>query len=169
MTFDPDGRRETIRRMSGSLKPHRLILGECSEAEASELLEPMENGIRVMTTIRASSPQKALALFGSTWGHEQPDSELWREKAAAIDSIIHTELLADGRRKVISITEVTGCKGEKFATQDLFKYEILPDSKGNAYGRFVATGVNSVFSKRMEEAGIRLPSNIFQERVLMKD
>jgi pilus assembly protein CpaF len=54
--------------------------------------------------------------------------------------------------------------------QDIFRYKQLGlDSNGRAYGQFEATGVRPTFVSRLEAAGIKLPSNLFQERVLLRD
>ena len=43
------------------------------------------------------------------------------------------------------------------------------DQNGRAYGQFEATGVRPSFVSRLEAAGIKLPTNLFQERVLLRD
>ena len=54
--------------------------------------------------------------------------------------------------------------------QDIFRFKQLGiDQNGRAYGQFEATGVRPSFVNRLEAAGIKLPSNLFQERVLMRD
>jgi pilus assembly protein CpaF len=54
--------------------------------------------------------------------------------------------------------------------QDVFRYKQLGiDQNGRAYGQFEATGVRPSFVARLEAAGIKLPSNLFQERVLLRD
>ena len=54
--------------------------------------------------------------------------------------------------------------------QDVFRFKQLGiDSNGRAYGQFEATGVRPTFVTRLEAAGIKLPSNLFSERVLLRD
>ena len=43
------------------------------------------------------------------------------------------------------------------------------DQNGRAYGQFEATGVRPSFVNRLESSGIKLPSNLFAERVLLRD
>ena len=43
------------------------------------------------------------------------------------------------------------------------------DQNGRCFGQFEATGVRPTFVNRLEAAGIKLPSNLFQERVLLRD
>jgi pilus assembly protein CpaF len=43
------------------------------------------------------------------------------------------------------------------------------DQNGRAYGQFEATGVRPSFVSRLEAKGVKLPSNMFSERVLLRD
>jgi pilus assembly protein CpaF len=54
--------------------------------------------------------------------------------------------------------------------QEIFRYRQLGiDQNGRAFGQFEATGVRPTFMPRLESAGIRLPPNLFAERVLLRD
>jgi pilus assembly protein CpaF len=54
--------------------------------------------------------------------------------------------------------------------QDIFRFKQLGiDQNGRAFGQFEATGVRPSFITRLETAGIKLPSNLFMERVLLRD
>jgi len=54
--------------------------------------------------------------------------------------------------------------------QDVFRYRQLGiDQNGRAFGQFEATGVRPSFVARLEAAGIKLPTNLFQERALLRD
>jgi pilus assembly protein CpaF len=54
--------------------------------------------------------------------------------------------------------------------QDLFRFKQLGiDQNGRAYGQFEATGVRPGFVPRLEASGIKLPTNLFQERALLRD
>ena len=75
-----------------------------------------------------------------------------------------------GPRKVTSITEVMNMEQDIIIMQDVFRYKQLGiDQNGRAYGQFEATGVRPSFVNRLESAGIKLPSNLFQERLLLRD
>ena len=41
--------------------------------------------------------------------------------------------------------------------------------RDDAFGQFEATGVRPSFVSRLEAAGIKLPTNLFQERALLRD
>ena len=68
------------------------------------------------------------------------------------------------------ITEVLNMEQDTIIMQDVFRFRQLGiDQNGRAYGNFEATGVRPTFMARLEARGIKLPTNMFQERVLMKD
>jgi pilus assembly protein CpaF len=52
----------------------------------------------------------------------------------------------------------------------VFRFKQLGvDQNGRAFGQFEATGVRPSFIQRLEQKGIKLPSNMFTERVLARD
>ena len=54
--------------------------------------------------------------------------------------------------------------------QDIFRYkQVGIDQNGRAYGQFESTGVRPSFINRLEAKGVKLPSNMFAERILMRD
>jgi pilus assembly protein CpaF len=54
--------------------------------------------------------------------------------------------------------------------QEVFRFRQTGiDQNSRAVGQFEATGVRPSFVPRLEAKGIKLPSNMFAERVLMKD
>ncbi len=45
--------------------------------------------------------------------------------------------MRDGKRRIVSITEVQGLEGEQYITQDLFKFKPLSeDQQGNLIGEY---------------------------------
>lgn len=75
--------------------------------------------------------------------------------------------LTGGKRKVVSVTEITGMEADQIQAHDLFSYEQSGvDEGGNAVGRFVCTGIRPRCAERIENRGIRLPSDLFQRRIL---
>ena len=72
--------------------------------------------------------------------------------------------------RITSITEVMNMEQDVIIMQEIFRYRQLGiDQNGRAYGQFEATGVRPSFINRLEAKGVKLPSNMFQERVLMRD
>jgi pilus assembly protein CpaF len=90
--------------------------------------------------------------------------------ASAVDLIVQVNRLQGGPRKLTSITEVLNMEQDIIIMQEIFRYRQLGvDQNGRAFGQFEATGVRPSFVPRLEAKGIKLPSNMFAERVLMKD
>jgi pilus assembly protein CpaF len=86
--------------------------------------------------------------------------------ASAVHLLVQCTRLSDGTRRVTSITEVTGMEGDIMTLQDIFVFEkrgISPD--GRVRGRFCATGILPKFNEKLLAAGVRLPSEIFDEMI----
>ncbi len=61
-------------------------------------------------------------------------------------------------------------EGDIVTMQDIFKFEqIGVNSKGRAYGRFVATGLRPSFLDRLKAAGCDLDPSLFEGRMLAAD
>ena len=82
--------------------------------------------------------------------------------ASAIDVIIQVGRLTDGRRKILSISEITGMEGEIITMQDIFVFEQEGiDDQGQVLGQFRATGIRPKFTDRLAAYGIDLPVSLF--------
>ena len=72
-----------------------------------------------------------------------------------------------GRRKITTVSEITGMEGDAIQMHELFMYEQTGvDSDGHAAGRFVATGIRPRIIQRIEHAGMRLPAEWFARRLI---
>src|SRR5579875_2662022 len=156
------------------MRPERIIIGECRGAETLDMLQAMNTGhAGSMTTLHANTPRDAQARLETMImmaGMELPIKAMRQQISSAVDLIIQANRLQGGPRKVTSVTEVMGMEQEMIIMQDIFRYRQLGiDQNGRAFGQFEATGVRPSFVNRLEAAGIKLPSNLFQERVLLRD
>jgi pilus assembly protein CpaF len=156
------------------MRPERIIIGECRGAEALDMLQAMNTGhAGSMTTLHANSPrdgQARLETMIMMAGMELPIKAMRQQISSAVDLIIQANRLQGGPRKVTSISEVCGMEQDIIIMQEIFRYRQLGiDQNGRAFGQFEATGVRPTFVSRLEAAGIKLPSNLFQERVLLRD
>ncbi len=156
------------------MRPERIVIGECRGPEALDMLQAMNTGhAGSLTTLHANAPRDAQARLETMimmGGLELPIKAMRQQIASAVDMIIQANRLQGGPRKVTSITEVIGMEGDVIIMQDIFRFKQLGiDQNGRAFGQFEATGVRPTFVPRLEAAGIKLPSNLFQERVLMRD
>jgi pilus assembly protein CpaF len=156
------------------MRPERIIIGECRGAETLDMLQAMNTGhAGSMTTLHANTPRDAQARLETMIlmaGMDLPMKAMRQQIASAVDLIIQANRLQGGPRKVTQITEVVGMEGDIVVMQDIFRFRQLGvDQNGKAVGQFEATGVRPTFSARLESAGLKLASNLFQERVLQRD
>jgi pilus assembly protein CpaF len=156
------------------MRPERIIIGECRGAESLDMLQAMNTGhAGSMTTLHANNPREALSRLETMimmGGFEMPIKAMRQQIASAIDVIIQANRLQGGPRKVTSITEVLNMEQDVIIMQDIFRFKQLGiDQNGRAFGQFESTGVRPSFVGRLESKGIKLPSNLFQERILQRD
>jgi pilus assembly protein CpaF len=156
------------------MRPERIIIGECRGGEALDMLQAMNTGHSgSMTTLHANSPRDAQARLETMImmaGMELPVKAMRQQISSAVDVIIQANRLQGGPRKLTSVTEVMNMEQDTIIMQDIFRFKQLGiDQNGRAFGQFEATGVRPSFVQRLEAAGIKLPSNLFMERVLLRD
>jgi pilus assembly protein CpaF len=156
------------------MRPDRIVIGECRGAEALDMLQAMNTGHEgSLTTLHANSPRDAQARLETMimmGGFELPIKAMRQQISSAVDMVIQANRLQGGPRKVTTITEVMNMEQDVIIMQDVFRFKQLGiDQNGRAFGQFEATGVRPSFVHRLEAAGIKLPSNLFTERVLLRD
>jgi pilus assembly protein CpaF len=161
-------------RNSLRMRPDRIVIGECRGSEALDMLQAMNTGHEgSLTTLHANNPRDAQARLETMimmGGFELPMKAMRQQISSAVDMIIQANRLQGGPRKVTSITEVMNMEQDVIIMQDVFRFKQLGiDQNGRAYGQFESTGVRPAFIHRLEAAGIKLPSNLFQERILLRD
>ncbi|HQR07739.1 MAG TPA: CpaF family protein [Gemmatales bacterium] len=156
------------------MRPERIIIGECRGGEALDMLQAMNTGHNgSMTTLHANTPRDGLARLETMVmmsGFELPMKAMRQQVASSVDIIIQANRLQGGPRKITSITEIVGMEQDIIVMQEVFRFRQLGiDQNGRAFGQFECTGVRPTFVPKLESAGIKLPSNLFQERVLLRD
>jgi pilus assembly protein CpaF len=148
------------------MRPDRIILGECRGGEAFDMLQAMNTGHDgSMTTIHANTPRDALARIEQMVGMSGLDVSARSARgqiASAINVVLQIGRLADGKRKVLSLSEVTGMEGETITMQEVFRYRMTGrDGAGNVLGHFEATGIRPRFAAALADHGIHLDAAIF--------
>jgi pilus assembly protein CpaF len=148
------------------MRPDRIVVGEVRGAEVLDMLQAMNTGHDgSMTTIHANSPRDALArlehMVGMT-GFDLPTRSLRPQIAAAIHVVVQVQRMGDGRRRMVSLQEITGVEGEVVSMQEIFRFERTGiGADGNIQGYFAATGVRPKFAKRFEQWGITIAQDLF--------
>lgn len=149
------------------MRPDRIIIGECRGVETLDMLQAMNTGHDgSMTTIHANSTYDVLARMDSmilVSGVELPIRAIREMIASAVEIIIHTGRLSDGKRKLLQVTEIAGMKDElHIELRDIFVFrQTGVDSQGNILGDFHATGYIPSFIEEIKKQGIILPDNLF--------
>jgi pilus assembly protein CpaF len=148
------------------MRPDRIILGEVRAGEALDMLQAMNTGHEgSLTTIHANSTRDALSRLETMVamaGLDLPDKAIRQQVASAIDIIIQASRLPDGKRKVVTIAEITGMEGDIITSQEVFTFDqlgVLED--GTVLGAFRSTGIRPRCMDRLEAFGVRLPEKTF--------
>jgi pilus assembly protein CpaF len=141
------------------MRPDRIIVGECRGDEAFDMLQAMNTGHEgSMTTIHANTPRDALKrleqMVGMT-GMPMTVSSVRSQIASAIQLVIQLQRLADGHRRLVSVSEVTGMEGEVIQMQEIYRFvKESTDAKGNILGSYRATGIRPKFVGELKAYGI---------------
>jgi pilus assembly protein CpaF len=148
------------------MRPDRIIIGECRGDEAFDMLQAMNTGHEgSMTTIHANNPRDALKRLEqmvSMAGMSMPAAAVRAQIASAIKVIIQLQRLPDGKRRVTSVSEITGMEGEVIQMHEIFKFvKESTDEKGNIQGHYRATGIRPNFLADLKAYGIELPTTHF--------
>lgn len=156
----------TLVRNALRMRPDRIILGEVRGAEALDMLAAMNTGHEgSLATIHANTPRDALTRLEnmlSLAGMGLPPKTMRQQISSAISVVIQASRLNDGRRKIVSIQELTGMEGEIVNMQEVFTFKRTGvDQNGAVRGYFCATGVRPKFVERLQAFGINLPDQIY--------
>jgi pilus assembly protein CpaF len=153
-------------RNSLRMRPDRIIVGEVRAGESFDMLQAMNTGHDgSLTTIHSNSPRDALMRLETQVAMANldiPSVFIRKFISSAIDIVVHTERFADGRRKLVSLQEITGMEGDVITLQEIFSFKKTGiDLDGRVEGRFVFHGVRPRFLDRFLVAGIPVPQDLF--------
>lgn len=149
------------------MRPDRIIVGEVRAGEAFDMLQAMNTGHDgSMTTVHANTPRDALSRIEQMVGMSGVDMNSRSARAqiaSAIDVVVQVGRLSDGRRRVMSLSELTGMEGETITMQEIFRFNITGRAEdGTVLGQFESTGIRPKFMSDTKAAGIELPSELFR-------
>jgi pilus assembly protein CpaF len=148
------------------MRPDRIIVGEVRGEEALDMLQAMNTGHDgSLTTIHANSPRDALYRLDTMIAMANlniPDKAVRQQVASAVNIVVQVTRLADGTRRVTSISEITGMEQDAIAMQEIFVFQQSGiDKEGKVVGRFRATGIRPKCADKIGAAGIPLPMDMF--------
>ena len=148
------------------MRPERIIVGEVRGEEALDMLQAMNTGHDgSLTTIHANTPRDALGRVEnmvSMTGISFPVKTLREQIAAAINVVIQVERHEDGKRRVVSLAEISGMEGDIITMSDLFVFERRGrDEDGNVLGELKPTGIIPGFYRDLDAKGVKIPIDVF--------
>ena len=165
-----EGKGEVVQRdlvrNSLRMRPDRIIVGEVRGKEAFDMLQAMNTGHDgSLTTIHANSARDALMRLETMVAMASMDipSEFLRKFiASAINVIIQVSRMVDGRRKLISLQEITGMEGNVITMQEIFSFQQTRlDSNKRVKGIFRFQGVRPKFIEKFKISGIDVSPDMF--------
>jgi pilus assembly protein CpaF len=141
------------------MRPDRIIVGEVRAAEVLDMLQAMNTGHEgSMTTIHANTPRDAMsrieAMVGMS-GVNMSESLVRQTIARSLEIIVQLSRGTDGKRRIASVSEITGTEGQVITMQEIFRFEQTgTDADGRIQGEFRATGVRPRALERIARFGI---------------
>jgi pilus assembly protein CpaF len=173
-----EGRGEVTQRAlvrnSLRMRPDRIILGEVRGAEAFDMLQAMNTGHEgSLATIHANTPRDALSRLENMLGMagmSLSPRAMRQQVASAIQAVIQVSRFADGSRRLVSLSEVSGMEGEVITMQEIFGFrQTGVDPGGRVQGSFHANGVRPRFMDRLRERGLVMDDAAFAPGPLSAD
>jgi len=148
------------------MRPDRIIVGEVRGAESLDMLQAMNTGHDgSMTTIHANSARDALSRLEqmvAMVGIDLPLSSVRRQVASGLHVVVQLARLSDGRRQMVSISEITGMEEDTITMQEIFVFRRTGRAAdGTVLGDFVATGIRPHCAEQIITSGFDLPANMF--------
>jgi len=149
------------------MRPDRIIVGECRGAEALDMLQAMNTGHDgSLTTIHANSPRDCLSRLETLVlmaGMELPARAIREQVASAMDMIVQIARQSDGKRRIVSVTEITGMEQDIITLQEVFRFEQTGlGPQGEVLGSHRAVGVIPAFIHDLRKRGHKVDMKMFQ-------
>jgi pilus assembly protein CpaF len=148
------------------MRPDRIIVGEIRAGEILDMLQAMNTGHEgSMATLHSNSPRDCLnrivAMIGMS-GVNMSEHVVCQTVSRALDLIIQLNRGNDGKRRCISISEVTGAEGTIVQLQEIFTFiQRGVGEDGKIIGDFTATGVRPRCMDRLIRHGHALDPSVF--------
>lgn len=154
-------------RNSLRMRPDRIIVGEVRGKEAFDMLQAMNTGHNgSLTTMHANGPIDALNRLETMIlmaGMEIPIPAIREYIENAIDIVVQTTRLSDGRRKITSICEVTGFEKENIKLKEIFSFNQTGITKnGEVMGEFLKHKYKPKVYDKLKSRGINDLKDIFE-------
>ena len=154
-------------RNSLRMRPDRIIVGEVRGKESFDMLQAMNTGHNgSLTTMHANGPIDALNRLETMIlmaGMEIPIAAIREYIENAIDIVIQTTRLSDGRRKITSISEVVGFEKDNIKLKEIFGFKQTGlTEKGEVIGEFIKYDYKPKVYNKIKSRGIDNLKDIFE-------
>lgn len=149
------------------MRPDRIIVGEVRAGEAFDMLQAMNTGHDgSMTTVHANTARDALSrleqMIGMS-GIEISPRSARAQIASALHVVVQIGRLSDGRRRLLSLSEIVGMEGEVVTMQEIFRFKMQGrDENNEVIGHFEATGIRPKMMEDLAAHGINLSPELFR-------
>ena len=153
------------------MRPDRIIVGEVRGSESFDMLQAMNTGHDgSMTTVHANTARDALGRLEqmvTMMGADLPARTIRSQIAAGIHVVVQLNRLADGSRRVMSISEITGMENDVITMQDIFIFRRRGRTDdGKIIGDYMMTGIRPKFAEALSAAGVELELRTFNREEL---
>jgi len=140
-------------------RPDIIIVGEVRGREAYAMLQAMNTGhLGSMTTLHANNTAQAMerlvAMVASA--QELPKELVPAYIAETIDVVVHLMRMADGKRRLVEISEVMGEKDGKVIMNPLVQFKVEKFEDSNIVGKWVKVGEFSR-AEVLRDRGVNFP------------
>ena len=149
------------------MRPDRIIVGEVRGKEAFDMLQAMNTGhTGSLTTMHANSPVDALNRLETMIlmaGIEIPIRAIREYIEKAINIVVQISRMSDGRRRIVSICEIVGFKGEDIELKEIFSFKQTGVMEnGEVLGEFYKNKYTPIVYERIKSYGIDDLKDIFE-------
>ena len=154
--------RELVRN-SLRMRPDRIIVGEVRAGEAFDMLQAMNTGHDgSMTTVHANSARDALTrleqMIGMA-GLDIPPRSIRQQIASAVNIVIQVERMDDGKRRLVSISEIVGMEEDIITMHEIYRFKRKgKTAEGMIIGDFESTGLRPRYLDQLKARGLDTPT-----------
>ncbi len=148
------------------MRPDRIVVGECRDGAALDMLQAMNTGHDgSMTTTHANNPRECIMRLETLCmmaGMDLPVRAIREQIASAVNLIVQISRCADGSRKIIAITEVGTIQGDYPTLAEIFEFKQTGfDKNRKVLGVFQFKGTVPRFVQKLKDKGVVIPNELF--------
>jgi pilus assembly protein CpaF len=82
--------------------------------------------------------------------------------ASAIRVVVQLSRLSDGKRRMVSVSEISGIEGDVIQMQEIFRFNRVSTAEdGTIQGHYQASGVRPKFLAELASRGLSVPASYF--------